>query len=99
MEGDDEDEEMPMASSSDVIGHFPKVEEETPASAPATALSSSQYNMDTDISLLEAPTFTTLDRGPSQPMLNLSWDHTLNLMGKKVKRTMYFFPFASLPTF
>ena len=42
------------------------------------------YSMDTDISQLEAPTFTTLDRGPSQTMINLNWDHNVNLMGKKV---------------
>ena len=42
-------------------------------------------DMDTDISQLEAPTFTTLaDRGPSQAMLNLQWHHTANLIGKKV---------------
>ena len=45
------------------------------------------YNMDTDISQLEAPTFTTLDRGPPQPMLSLKWDHKVNLIGKKVRST------------
>ncbi len=44
--------------------------------------------MDTDISLLEAPTFTTLDRGPSQPMLDLTWDHKVNLIGKKVRKSV-----------
>ena len=43
-------------------------------------------DMDTDISQLEAPTFTTLaDRGPSQAMLNLLWNHEANLIGKKVR--------------
>ena len=42
------------------------------------------YTMDTDISQLEAPTFTTLDRGPSQTMIDLTWDHKVNLIGKKV---------------
>ncbi len=53
------------------------------SSPPATAASS--YNMDTDISLLEAPTFTTLDKGPSQLMLDLAWDHNVNLIGKKAQ--------------
>ena len=47
----------------------------------------SSLDMDTDISQLEAPTFTTLaDRGPSQAMLNLQWHHTANLIGKKVQK-------------
>ena len=54
------------------------VPEELPSSSAAA------YNMDTDISQLEAPTFTTLDRGPSQKMIELSWDHKVNLIGKKV---------------
>jgi E3 ubiquitin-protein ligase Hakai len=43
--------------------------------------------MDTDISQLEAPTFTTIDRGPSKTMLNLKWDHMVNLVGKKVPKS------------
>ena len=50
-------------------------------------ISSGLVDMDTDISQLEAPTFTTLaDRGPSQAMLNLQWHHTANLIGKKVQK-------------
>lgn len=41
-------------------------------------------DQDCDISSLEAPTFTTLDRGPPAPMLRLSWDHRVNLIGEKV---------------
>ena len=52
-----------------------------PEAAPNPAAA---FNMDTDISQLEAPTFTTLDRGPPQPMLSLKWDHKVNLIGKKV---------------
>ena len=47
--------------------------------------SAAMYTMDTDISQLEAPTFTTLDRGPSQTMIDLTWDHKVNLIGKKVR--------------
>jgi hypothetical protein len=67
-------------------GDFEPAEEiaQTPVIAPPTATSVQTYSMDTDISLLEAPTFTTLERGPSQTMLSLSWDHPANLIGKKV---------------
>ena len=58
--------------------------------APASSSAQAQYNMDTDISKLEAPTFTTLDRGPSQPMVSLNWDHDLNLIGKKVNKYWVF---------
>ena len=45
------------------------------------------YSMDTDISTLEAPTFSTLNQGPSQIMMMLRWDHPSNLIGKKVMFT------------
>ena len=45
------------------------------------------YSMETDISSLEAPTFTTIDRGQPQAMLALDWDHPVNLVGKKVPLT------------
>ncbi len=70
-----------------VIESDPEEEEEMSATAApisAQLQAAPAYNMDTDISKLEAPTFTTLDRGPSQPMLSLTWDHKVNLMGKKV---------------
>ena len=35
----------------------------------------SNFDMETDISQLEAPTFTTLDRNPHTAMLHLQWDH------------------------
>ncbi|KAF2363783.1 Glycosyl transferase family 8 [Trinorchestia longiramus] len=43
-----------------------------------------KFDQDCDISSLEAPTFTTLDRGPPAPMLSLSWDHPVQLIGEKV---------------
>lgn len=43
-----------------------------------------RYDQDCDISALEAPTFTTLDRGPPPLMLRLNWDHPVNLIGEKV---------------
>lgn len=44
--------------------------------------------MEADISLLEAPTFTTINRGPPEPMLRLNWDHRVNLVGEKVLNPM-----------
>ncbi|TRY63498.1 hypothetical protein TCAL_03587 [Tigriopus californicus] len=72
IESDPEDEDVPM--------DIPELAGPSPV-AP-------QYNMDTDISKLEAPTFTTLDRGPSKTMINLDWDHKLNLVGQKVANPM-----------
>ncbi|CAB0018428.1 unnamed protein product [Nesidiocoris tenuis] len=44
--------------------------------------------MEADISQLEAPTFTTLNRGPPEPMLRLRWDHKVSLIGEKVLNPM-----------
>ena len=54
-------------------------------SSNRTENSTPSYSMDTDISTLEAPTFTTLSsQGPSQ-INSLIWDHPVNLIGKKVR--------------
>nr|CAG4643985.1 EOG090X06V5 [Lepidurus arcticus] len=45
-------------------------------------------DLEADISQLEAPTFTTLNRGPPEPMLRLNWDHSVNLIGEKVLNPM-----------
>merc|ERR1711971_1119983 len=47
-------------------------------------MSTPTYSMDTDISTLEAPTFSTLNKGPSQTMMSLRWDHQVNEMGRRV---------------
>jgi len=44
--------------------------------------------LEADISQLEAPTFTTINRGPPEPMLRLRWDHRVNLIGEKVLNPM-----------
>ena len=42
-----------------------------------------------DISLLEAPTFTTLEqKRPNETLLKLDWDHDVDLIGKKVLNPM-----------
>ena len=48
----------------------------------------SKYVMETDISKLEAPTFTTIDRSNPASMVSLDWDHQVNLVGKKVLNPM-----------
>ena len=48
----------------------------------------SKYDMETDISKLEAPTFTTIDRSNPASMLGLDWDQQVNLVGKKVLNPM-----------
>jgi len=48
----------------------------------------SKYDMETDISQMEAPTFTTIDRSNPASMLALDWDHKVNLVGKKVLNPM-----------
>lgn len=45
-------------------------------------------DMEADISQLEAPTFTTITRGPPEPMLRLRWDHKVSLIGEKVLNPM-----------
>ncbi|XP_058442924.1 E3 ubiquitin-protein ligase Hakai [Malaya genurostris] len=47
-------------------------------------------DMEADISQLEAPTFTTISRGPPEPMLRLDWDHKVNLIGEKVLNPMIY---------
>lgn len=47
-----------------------------------------KIDMEADISQLEAPTFTTLNRGPPEPMLRLRWDHRVSLIGEKVLNPM-----------
>lgn len=44
--------------------------------------------MEADISQLEAPTFTTISRGPPEPMVRLKWDHKVSLIGEKVMNPM-----------
>ncbi|XP_054275049.1 E3 ubiquitin-protein ligase Hakai-like isoform X1 [Macrosteles quadrilineatus] len=47
-----------------------------------------EIDLEADISQLEAPTFTTLNRGPPEPMLRLNWDHRVNLVAEKVLNPM-----------
>lgn len=51
-------------------------------------LSFLSVDIEADISQLEAPTFTTITRGPPEPMLRLKWNHKVMLIGEKVLNPM-----------
>lgn len=57
---------------------------------PTTGSGAIVIDMEADISQLEAPTFTTISRGPPEPMLRLNWDHKVNLIGEKVLNPMIY---------
>ncbi|XP_055602385.1 E3 ubiquitin-protein ligase Hakai isoform X2 [Uranotaenia lowii] len=63
------------------------LEEPTTTTAGAGSI---VIDMEADISQLEAPTFTTISRGPPEPMLRLDWDHKVNLIGEKVLNPMIY---------
>uniref|UniRef100_A0A1Q3F1J7 E3 ubiquitin-protein ligase Hakai n=1 Tax=Culex tarsalis TaxID=7177 RepID=A0A1Q3F1J7_CULTA len=60
------------------------------SSAPVASSGPIVIDMEADISQLEAPTFTTITRGPPEPMLRLNWDHKVNLIGEKVLNPMIY---------
>ncbi|XP_021955410.1 E3 ubiquitin-protein ligase Hakai-like [Folsomia candida] len=43
-----------------------------------------EFTLDDDISQLVPPTFSTVSKGPPQPMLELSWEHKYTPMGDKL---------------
>ena len=61
-------------------------------------MSTPTYSMDTDISTLEAPTFSTLNKGPSQTMMSLRWDHQVNEMGRRVSWLLFSFLSPTFPS-
>lgn len=61
-----------------------------PTAAPVASSGPIVIDMEADISQLEAPTFTTITRGPPEPMLRLNWDHKVNLIGEKVLNPMIY---------
>ncbi|CAH2075046.1 unnamed protein product, partial [Iphiclides podalirius] len=58
-------------------------EEAEPAEPP-------KLEVPSDISQLEAPVFTTIQRGPPEPMLRLDWSHRATLIGEKVLNPMIY---------
>lgn len=62
-----------------------KIVPEDPVPPPQSVFT---VDPEADISQLEAPTFTTINRGPPEPMLRLKWQHRVNLMGDKVLNPM-----------
>lgn len=74
------------SKSPPVVIQSPSVDEKEPEiirQAPVPTI-----DMEADISQLEAPTFTTISRGPPEPMTRLKWDHKVNLIGEKVLNPM-----------
>lgn len=63
-------------------------ENEKPPTPIEPLLKPTEFDLEADISLLQAPTFTTLTRGPPEPMLHLNWNLPVNLMGEKVLNPM-----------
>jgi len=43
-----------------------------------------EFNIDDDISQLVPPTFSTVSKGPPQPMLELKWEHKYTAIGDKL---------------
>lgn len=61
---------------------------EQQVAAAAQPMPAVTIDMEADISQLEAPTFTTINRGPPEPMTRLNWGHKVNLIGEKVLNPM-----------
>uniref|UniRef100_A0A1B0DJR9 E3 ubiquitin-protein ligase Hakai n=1 Tax=Phlebotomus papatasi TaxID=29031 RepID=A0A1B0DJR9_PHLPP len=74
------DEEPVMSQDSEVQSNEDEKEE--------VAQEATKIDMEADISQLEAPTFTTIQRGPPEPMLRLKWNHRVTLIGEKVLNPM-----------
>ncbi|XP_055711768.1 E3 ubiquitin-protein ligase Hakai isoform X2 [Phlebotomus papatasi] len=74
------DEEPVMSQDSEVQSNEDEKEE--------VAQEAIKIDMEADISQLEAPTFTTIQRGPPEPMLRLKWNHRVTLIGEKVLNPM-----------
>ncbi|XP_072760537.1 uncharacterized protein Hakai isoform X1 [Anoplolepis gracilipes] len=86
IESDDEDSPQQTDDApAETIGS--EQEEHEPPAAQQPSLEQ-QFDLEADISQLEAPTFTTINRGPPEPMLRLRWDHRVNLIGEKVLNPM-----------
>jgi E3 ubiquitin-protein ligase Hakai len=82
-----EDKEPPKKEESPVPASPVKIVPEEPVVVPSSQLVFT-VDPEADISQLEAPTFTTINRGPPEPMLRLKWQHRVNLMGDKVLNPM-----------
>uniref|UniRef100_A0A2M4BRF0 E3 ubiquitin-protein ligase Hakai n=1 Tax=Anopheles marajoara TaxID=58244 RepID=A0A2M4BRF0_9DIPT len=66
------------------------IPEPEPGLTPTTTSIPLIIDMEADISQLEAPTFTTISRGPPEPMVRLNWNHKVNLIGEKVLNPMIY---------
>lgn len=71
------------SSSSVTSTTQPATTSDVGTAAAAVAVAVATIDMETDISQMETPTFTTLSREPPPPMTRLKWDHKVNLIGEK----------------
>jgi len=55
-----------------------------PKDKPEQKFEKVEFNIDDDISQLVPPTFSTVSKGPPQPMLELSWNHKYTPIGEKL---------------
>ncbi|XP_070168789.1 E3 ubiquitin-protein ligase Hakai [Polyergus mexicanus] len=86
IESDDEDTPQQTDDTPAEAASSEQEEHEPPATQQPSL--EQQFDLEADISQLEAPTFTTINRGPPEPMLRLRWDHRVNLIGEKVLNPM-----------
>lgn len=96
-----DDEQVDESITDSMIAKEPATAEEVKPHSPPAALpiepidekenelrTPTTIDMEADISQLEAPTFTTISRGPPEPMTRLKWGHKVNLIGEKVLNPM-----------
>ncbi|XP_050081602.1 E3 ubiquitin-protein ligase Hakai isoform X1 [Anopheles aquasalis] len=86
---EDEVIKQPLAPPPGTLNPLP-IPESEPGLTPTTTSIPLIIDMEADISQLEAPTFTTISRGPPEPMVRLNWNHKVNLIGEKVLNPMIY---------
>nr|CAG4641723.1 EOG090X06V5 [Eurycercus lamellatus] len=85
-EDSDGEELQSPVKSQDAENEKPTPKESVPS--PEITTKPPEFDLEADISQLQAPTFTTLNRGPPEPMLRLDWTLPVNLIGEKVSNPM-----------
>uniref|UniRef100_A0A182NIW3 RING-type E3 ubiquitin transferase n=1 Tax=Anopheles dirus TaxID=7168 RepID=A0A182NIW3_9DIPT len=81
---------FPSATHVPPVPVEPETEPIPAGTNPVLPIPSFIIDMETDISQLEAPTFTTISRGSPETMLRLNWNHKVNLIGQKVLNPMIY---------
>nr|CAG4649360.1 EOG090X06V5 [Scapholeberis mucronata]SVE93640.1 EOG090X06V5 [Scapholeberis mucronata] len=83
-----DDEESESEEQPSPIKSADTENEKPVACSPELIIKHPEFDLEADISQLQAPTFTTINRGPPEPMLHLSWSLPVNLIGEKVLNPM-----------